>query len=122
LGNGTFTSTNTPQPVQANATWQAVAAGWKHTVALRTDGTLWAWGDNFLGQLGIGTSSGLFNTPQPVQTNVTWQAIAAGRDFTLAVRTDGTLWGWGWNLFGQIGQPVPWLPYPVLGGAVWGAP
>jgi alpha-tubulin suppressor-like RCC1 family protein len=62
------------------------------------------------------------NTPQPILTDVTWRAGAAGSAHTVALRADGTLWAWGDSHYGQIAQPVPWLPYPVLGGAVWGAP
>lgn len=121
LGAGTFTSTNIPQPIQTNVTWQAVAVGGSHTVALHADGTLWAWGRNSSGQLGIGNVASA-NAPRPVQPGRRWKAISAGANHTLAVRDDDTLWAWGDNSSGQIAQPVLWLPYPVLGDAVWGPP
>lgn len=106
LGNGTVTRSLTPQPIGAGATWQAVAAGYHHTAALQTDGTLWTWGNNYSGQLGNGS---LMDTTQPQQvgTNATWQAVAAGgflvQGVTAAIRSDGTLWMWGGNRYGQLG-------------------
>lgn len=112
LGIGTFTTnapygTNTPQQVGSDTNWHAVAAGGGYTVALRTDGTLWAWGLDSSGQLGIGYWY-FFpllgkSTPQRVGTDTNWQAVAAGQSHTLALRTDGTLWAWGLNSFGQLG-------------------
>ena len=121
LGLGTLASTNQPVRVGTNANWRVVAAGGYHTAALRADGTLWAWGYNGNGQLGNGTFT---EAKQPVQagTNTNWETIAAGFVHTMALRADGTLWAWGGNADGQVAQPVPWLPYPVLGGAVWGPP
>jgi alpha-tubulin suppressor-like RCC1 family protein len=109
---------SSPQPIDTNVTWTAVAAAF-HTAAVRADGTLWTWGKNDFGQLSTGTLTNS-STPQPIQTNWTWRAVAAGGDHTLALRADGTLWGSGRNYFGQIGQPAPYVPSPVLGGAVWG--
>ena len=63
--------TNTPQRVGTATNWQAIAAGVWHTVALRTDGTLWAWGINGDGELGIGTYTNT-NTPQQVGTDTNW--------------------------------------------------
>jgi len=118
LGIGTFSpsfpdtssGTNTPQRIGTNANWQAISAGREHTVALRADGTLWTWGQNRFGQLGIGTFSPSFpdtpsgtNTPQQVGSETNWQAVAAGHDHTVALRTDGTLWAWGVNSSGQLG-------------------
>jgi RNA polymerase sigma factor (sigma-70 family) len=107
LGNGTYTDTNTPQMITTVSNWLAVAAGLAHTVALHADGTLWAWGNNGRGELGIGSFAtnapwGV-NTPQQVGTNADWQAVAAGYGHTLALRTDGTLWAWGFNDRGQLG-------------------
>ena len=116
LGDGTFTSATLPQPIQPTVAWQAVAAGYSHTVALRADGILWAWGENSHGRLGI---FGDAYSPQPVQPGATWRAVAAGGQHTVALRTDGTLWAWGNNHSGEIGQPPSSVPRPIPGGAVW---
>jgi alpha-tubulin suppressor-like RCC1 family protein len=106
LGNGTFTTNdpggiNTPQQVATNSDWQTIAAGATHTVALRANGTLWTWGNNFNGQLGLGTNTKT-NTPQRIGSDTNWQAIAAS-DHTAALRADGTLWAWGRNESGMLG-------------------
>ena len=80
---------------------QVVAVGWKHTVALKTDGTLWAWGYNFAGQLGDGSTT---NRYSPVQIGGGYSAVAAGTYHTVALRVDGTLWAWGGNFAGQLGD------------------
>jgi len=90
----------------------AVSAGAEHTVALRADGTVWAWGANSSGQLGIGVIEWNQNhdafrtTPMQVSnlTNIT--AISAGGLHTVALRADGTVWAWGSNFDGQLGNGV----------------
>jgi alpha-tubulin suppressor-like RCC1 family protein len=109
LGDGTVIQRNAP--VQAglllgNGTgWTAVAAGADHAVALKADGTLWTWGGNGAGQLGIGTTS-ITPTSSPVQvgTDTDWTAVAAGAFCTIALKGDGTLWAWGVNDAGQLGN------------------
>jgi alpha-tubulin suppressor-like RCC1 family protein len=80
----------------------AIAAGFEHTLALKGDGTLWAWGGNRFGQLGISSTT---NRSAPVQvaglSGVT--AIAAGSSHTVALKGDGTPWAWGEDNFGQLG-------------------
>jgi uncharacterized protein YjdB len=85
------------------ANWASVSAGSSHTVAIKTDGTLWAWGDNFSGQLGDGTTT---NRHSPIQigTDTNWASVSAGSTYTLAIKTDSTLWAWGWNSSGQLGD------------------
>ena len=91
-----------PTPVGTDTDWKAVAAGYLYTVALKTDGTLWAWGNNEYGQLGNGTTENGFS-PVQIGTDTDWAAISAGRH-TLALKTDGTLWTWGLNTYGQLGD------------------
>ena len=87
-------------------TFIAIAAGPGHSLALRSDGTVWGWGSNSTGQLGNGTTSG-GPVYTPVQasglTNVV--GIAAGQAFSLAVKADGTVWGWGSNFNNALGLP-----------------
>ena len=88
-----------------------VAARAYHTLALKTDGTVWGWGENRSGQVYDGTKDESRNLPTPVAglTNVT--AVAAGTGFGLALRSDGTVWGWGDNTWGQLGTAdVPAAP------------
>jgi alpha-tubulin suppressor-like RCC1 family protein len=107
LDDGTHTATNSPQRIATNRTWRAVAAGGVldgRSLAIRSDGTLWAWGDNFWGQLGDGNMFTKTNTPQQIGTNTNWQAIAAGGTHSVGLQADGSLWTWGLNEDGQLGN------------------
>jgi len=85
----------------------ALAVGGAHTVALKSDGTVWAWGWNQYGQLGDGTSSNRSNPVQVKDSEGTAftgvSAIAAGGSHTVALKSDGTVWAWGLDEFGQLG-------------------
>src|SRR4051812_41036835 len=83
--------------------WSQIAAGAYHTVAIKTDGTLWAWGLNDKGQLGDGTTVNK-NTPVQIGTDTDWAIIDAFTNNTLAIKTNGSLWAWGSNHFGQAGN------------------
>ncbi|WP_020505794.1 RCC1 domain-containing protein [Lamprocystis purpurea] len=83
------------------AEMQRLAAGWYHSLVIKTDDSLWAWGLNNSGQLGDGTTADRV-TPIQVLTGVA--AVAAGAFHTLALKTDGSLAAWGWNFLGQLGD------------------
>jgi alpha-tubulin suppressor-like RCC1 family protein len=81
-----------------------VAAGDYHSVALKSDGTVWAWGYNVYGQLGDGTTT---QRTTPVQVSGLSGVIAiagGGQYWTLALKSDGTVWAWGYNGNGQFGN------------------
>jgi alpha-tubulin suppressor-like RCC1 family protein len=104
LGDGTATSSATPVQVAASGFFIEVSAGGYHTCARKSDSTLWCWGDNDVGMLGDGTTT---NRSTPVQvTGLESPAaeVSAGEDHTCARLTDGTLWCWGWNYHGQLGD------------------
>ena len=84
--------------------WSSVAAGGGHTCAIRDDGTLWCWGLNFDGQLGIGSLDSE-NLPQQVTTPAAdgWASVTTGAGHTCAVRADATLWCWGFGSDGELG-------------------
>lgn len=105
LGDGTTTDRIMLVQVGTATTWKAVACGGHHTLAVRTDGTLWSWGGNFAGQLGLGsTDMAVHSTPVQVGTGTNWSLVACGSHTSLALRTDGTLWAWGENAYGQLGD------------------
>jgi alpha-tubulin suppressor-like RCC1 family protein len=105
LGNFANTSRTTPVTTFAGGTtWKQVSSGYNHTAAVKTDGTLWCWGDGGDGRLGDGTGTNR-NTPVTTSTGgTTWKSVFCGTFFTLAIKTDGTLWGWGYNGNGQLGD------------------
>lgn len=84
--------------------WQSVDAGENHTLAIRNDGTLWSWGSNNFGKLGYSTATGTNPNPNMVGISNDWLSVSAGQWHSAAIKTNGTLWGWGYNYYGQIGQ------------------
>ena len=106
LGIGNDTNPTLPQQVTTPATtgWASVTGGGYHTCASRTDTTLWCWGDNRYGQLGLGNQVSQ-ELPQQVTTPATtgWARVTAGFFHTCASRTDTTLWCWGDNYWGELG-------------------
>ena len=113
LGDGTETAKSSPVQIGTLTNWQKVSGGGYYGLAIRgTDGTgsLWAWGYNGQGQLGDGTTT---NRSSPVQigTLTNWKEISAGHDSggaafgtSMAIKTDGTLWAWGYNNDGLLGD------------------
>jgi alpha-tubulin suppressor-like RCC1 family protein len=89
--------------VGVDSDWSAVAGGGTHTLAIKQDQTLWAWGGNAYGQLGNNTT---VDAPAPVQIGSTnrWIAVAAGKYHSMAIDTNNKLWTWGRNAEGQLGN------------------
>ena len=111
LGNGTTADWSVPHlfPIHIMDDVAYVSAGGRgsrsdnvgHVLAIRTDGSLWAWGRNTQGQLGDGTTEGRL---RPVMIMEDVIAVSAGASHTMAIRTDGSLWGWGSNNAGKLGD------------------
>jgi alpha-tubulin suppressor-like RCC1 family protein/uncharacterized protein (DUF2345 family) len=107
LGDGTITpgSVQTPAPVSGLSDVVAIAVGKTHSIALKSDGTVWTWGRNDDGQLGV--EGGDQSTPVQVTGLSGMVAIAAGERHSLALKCDGTVWAWGFNGWRQLGVSGP---------------
>ena len=107
-----------PVQIGTDTDWKSVAAGYEHTVALKTDGSLWAWGDNYYSQIGTvdevngcdtyfddDSKSNRWFCPTPVRIGLdnNWKEVSAGYAHNMALKTDGSLWAWGWNYLGRLG-------------------
>ncbi len=103
------------QPTQVgSARWSAVSAGGLHTCGLQSDGSLWCWGRSMEGETGVGNTGTGGSIPLPTQVSGTWLAVSAGGQHTCAVRDDHSLWCWGQNISGQLGNPLLLVrPSPV---------
>jgi len=124
LGDNSVANKSSPvQTVSAGLPWVMVAGGGYHTAAIKTDNSLWCWGTNNEGQLGI---NNITNRSSPVQTlsggNV-WKFVACGANHTAAIKLDGTLWIWGMNDHGQLGDnsntPRSSPVQTISGGTNW---
>jgi alpha-tubulin suppressor-like RCC1 family protein len=96
-----------------------VAAGGNQSLAIRTNGTLWAWGLNNIGQLGDGTTVSRTSPVSVIGGFTNWCQVSVGYDHAVAVRTNGTAWAWGFNNYGRLGDGTATFkssPVSVIGG------
>ena len=105
LGNQTYYSS--PKQVGSLTNWKQVSTSnygqtQPMTAAVKTDGTLWTWGRNYFGGLGLGNTTS-YSSPKQVGALTNWLNVQTGGNWALAIKTNGTLWGWGGNGFGQLG-------------------
>ncbi len=95
-------SSTTPVQVSSLSGVAAIAGGFTHSVALKSDGTVWVWGEGLDGEMGNGVVA---RSCTPVQSNISGVvAIAAGDFHNVALKSDGTVWAWGFNINGQLGN------------------
>jgi alpha-tubulin suppressor-like RCC1 family protein len=118
-------------PVGADKNWAAVSAGGayysSHSLAIKSNGSLWAWGINYHSQLGLGDGAPALDykdDPTRVGADNNWTAVSAGDFHSLALKTDGSLWAWGDNRYGQLGDGtgMPYCSTPALVGTGWRVP
>ena len=102
-----FTANSTPNPTPAPVPGltgiTTIAAGANHSLAIMNDGTVWAWGFNGDGELGIGTNNLNVSTPTQSVGLSGITAIAGGDLHSVALKSDGTVWTWGFNFYGELG-------------------
>ena len=112
LGTNTAPTVDYSSPVQIPGTnWatgrRKIAAAYVGGAAIKTDGTLWTWGSNTVGALGLNGGANAHKSSPTQVPGTTWKSVKAGYYFMLATKTDGTLWSWGYNAQGQLGQNSP---------------
>jgi alpha-tubulin suppressor-like RCC1 family protein len=102
--NATVKRSSPVQTVAGGTDWKQVYCGYYHTIAVKTDGTLWSWGADWYGQLGDGTTVDKSSPVQTISGGTDWSKVACGYSISTAIKTDGTLWTWGADWYGQIGD------------------
>ena len=92
---------SSPTQLGSETTWSQASSATRAMGGVKTDGTLWLWGQNDFGRLGQNSET---NYSSPVQVPGTnWQELCMGQDYVIALKTDGTLWSWGDNVDGELG-------------------
>tara|TARA_B100000809_G_scaffold9483_2_gene8983 strand:- start:4508 stop:6481 length:1974 start_codon:yes stop_codon:yes gene_type:complete len=112
LGTGTNSPSTTATQIGFENNWKKVAVGensviadgtgGRHSIAIKTEGSIWSWGLNTYGQLGQNSTTSL-NSPSQIGSDTNWKDVSVGPHHTIALKTNGTLWAWGNNQYGQLG-------------------
>jgi len=104
LGTSNTTNYSSPKQIGASAIWAGVVAGFYFSLAVDTSGRLWSWGNNATyGTLGLNNTTG-YSSPKLVGSSNNWstQLFTGNQYSAAAIKTDGTLWMWGYNGYGQL--------------------
>jgi alpha-tubulin suppressor-like RCC1 family protein len=105
LGDYTTYCSSSPVSVVGGFTdWCQVSAGGTHSLGIRTNCTLWAWGNNYLGQLGDNTTYCISSPVSVIGGFTDWCQVSGGNEHSLGLRSNGTAWAWGRNCNGQLGD------------------
>jgi alpha-tubulin suppressor-like RCC1 family protein len=101
LGNNSTTYRSSPvQTISGGTNWRSIS----DTSGIKTDGTLWLWGSGSYGRLGTDSTIARSSPVQTISGGTNWKSVSAGADHTAAIKTDGTLWTWGWGFCGRLGD------------------
>src|SRR3954452_24730820 len=105
LGLGNVKAQSSLRRIGDESDWTQVTTSDSHVIALKSDGTIWGWGNNLSGQLGDGTSGrrATRKTVSPGPFGIDWKQVAAGGTSSYGLASNGTLWAWGNNWTGQLG-------------------
>ena len=104
LGTGDKQAYISPVQIGNEKTWQSIFSGFEcSTIAMKKDGTVWSWGNNTFGQLGLNST---LHRSSPVQigSSTSWNKVCMGQTHVLAIKDDNTIWSWGSNYNGELGQ------------------
>ena len=93
-----------PQRFNVGSDWRRVSGSWTHILALKSDGTLWGWGANSSGQLAQPKTNTTIPKPVQIGGDNDWADVSAGAGHSLAIKKDGSIWAWGQNESGQVGN------------------
>jgi alpha-tubulin suppressor-like RCC1 family protein len=106
LGLNDVANKSSPVQVGALTNWESVSASNKSSFSIKTDNTLWAWGYNEFGQLGLNISGLAYSRSSPIQVGAltNWATVSSANNFCIANKSNGTLFAWGRNSFGQLGD------------------
>jgi len=103
LGDGTVINRSSPVQIGSLTTWGSIPSTTAaHRFAIKTDDSLWVYGDGGQGRMGHNSGT---SRSSPVQVTGSWQSVSGGSDFSVGIKTDGTLWTWGYSIQGQGGRP-----------------
>jgi alpha-tubulin suppressor-like RCC1 family protein len=124
LGTGSTANRSSPGTTAGGGTnWKQVACAYFYNAAVKTDGTLWTWGYNQRGNLGTGNTTSRSSPGTTAGGGTNWKRVSCGSTTTAAVKTDGTLWTWGSNNLGALGDGTTTSrssPGTTLGsGTIW---
>lgn len=104
LGDGSTVDKITPVQISSDTNWVHISSGSSGNLAIKSNGTLWAWGYNAWGNLGNGSSGGYVLTPTQIGLDTDWKEASLGYYASVALKTNGTLWTWGNNSYGYLGN------------------
>jgi alpha-tubulin suppressor-like RCC1 family protein len=105
LGDNTAIDKSSPVQEYTASTWLSVSAGVNYVLAIKNNNTLWTWGANYDGQLGLNSDTAIpVSVPTQIGAESTWVYASAGNSTALAIKSDGSLWSWGYNQNGELGQ------------------